>query len=63
MLSEIRLGGLLPCPFCGGQAIIINAIDRLGQKPRYRVECYGNCYKYREIESDAVAVWNKRAEQ
>ena len=54
-------GGLLPCPFCGGEATISS--ERVG----YRVDCLGDeCYARGPWPTDctddqAVLAWNARA--
>jgi hypothetical protein len=52
---------LLPCPFCGGEAIFLFA----EQGKRFWVECRGHCPTWPhtpryDIFQEAAAAWNKR---
>lgn len=54
--------GLLPCPFCGGEAVLTNVRQ---SNHSFRVGCYTeHCFKpatpYYETMHDAVTAWNKR---
>ena len=58
---------LKPCPFCGGNAMVIANQYRHGQTA-YCVKCNNNdcqvipvTYEHCELE-DAIEVWNRRAE-
>ena len=59
--------GLLPCPFCGGKAIVKHLITA-GIRTHSRVEC-ANChiktdyYVHEFGERNLIKVWNRRAEQ
>jgi len=59
---------LLPCPFCGGSAEIVDAKPRIYGETRLRVKCtnrdcgvwypgYSNVFKSTE---DAIQSWNTR---
>lgn len=54
-MSEVRL---LPCPFCGGEAEMLNYSEN-----EYLVtctECSGMVEKWRKTEAEAIEQWNKR---
>jgi Lar family restriction alleviation protein len=58
-------GELLPCPFCGGEAIT-NYKRFYGLKPiiRFGVSCQGDCGIFLDerakSEAEAIAAWNRR---
>jgi len=55
---------MIPCPFCGGKAVIINRSDRYHNK--YYPSCADrncigrNLHKYFPTEQKAVTEWNDR---
>lgn len=63
-LSEADVS-LLPCPFCGTDVFICEAISpegiRRGDSPSYDIDCDG-CGLWRRFgsEADAIAAWNRR---
>lgn len=58
-MSEIRL---LPCPFCGGKAILES--DKIGKEQKlYYVSCKDDCvtqYGYSPTKEYAIKKWNTR---
>lgn len=62
-MSEREMETLLPCPFCGGSALIIPCPpERDGQETLHRPQCdkcgadCGGC----DTPSEAIALWNRR---
>lgn len=65
--AEKKAGELLPCPFCGGEAVI-NKLSNIYQDV-YSVSCLGeidnSCHGlngggYNEDMAEAIRCWNKR---
>lgn len=58
-MSEIKL---LPCPFCGGEAIL--ETDKIGNEQKlYYVSCKDDCitqYGYSSTKEYAIEKWNTR---
>ena len=61
---------LLPCPFCGGEAMVIDGIGEcdLGEGPREKafVECRNGCGSRTAILPNpnvAMVLWNTRNDQ
>ena len=56
--TDDRGAALLPCPFCGGEAIVVQYMD----DKRFRVRCTAPCGVGfdRWSEADAIAAWNHR---
>lgn len=55
-------GKLLPCPFCGGEAVLEHGTE---YAPWFEVDC-PNCDAegpVRPTEAEAIEAWNKRAER
>ena len=55
---------LLPCPFCGGKALLILQCYEDENDKWFRVECENRCviqYNSSESEEDAIQTWNRRA--
>ena len=71
----MKVDSLLPCPFCGGEAVlrVMECIKPSGKKFRiYAVECSNDCEEdptcfastgWEETEKDAIAQWNTRIDQ
>ena len=56
---------LKPCPFCGGEADILEHQFE-GFSPTYGVTCLDcNCetYQFFDTEDEAIAAWNRRAKE
>lgn len=55
---------LLPCPFCGGEAMPVKQIEGRYAIARYSVSCNGCGLVafYEATEAEAIAAWNTRAE-
>lgn len=55
--------GLLPCPFCGGEAQLEISANVFGER-RFRVYCTGGIcgarIGLRESMTEAVSAWNRR---
>lgn len=55
---------LLPCPFCGGKAYMVDA--EIDGREHYIAKC-GTCYSTSGVmqlsRPEAVAAWNRRAER
>jgi Lar family restriction alleviation protein len=51
---------LKPCPFCGGEAEVIDGTGWVGQAV-HCTECPANVYGFEE-EDQSVAAWNRRPE-
>ena len=54
---------LKPCPFCGGEALLIEPENNCGRG--YSVDCYnGDVWtKSYDTEQEAVNAWNTRAKE
>jgi len=58
---------LLPCPFCGSEAVLETTIGRKGYDACVFCDCSASvcsvtCDDVSEAEIDAIAAWNRRAE-
>lgn len=58
---------LLPCPFCGNEALLLGGGEYEGIQQGYTVECH-NCsattaYFGADNMQEAIEAWNKRAER
>ena len=58
---------LLPCPFCGNEALLLGGGEYEGIQQGYTVECH-NCsattaYFGADNMQEAIEAWNTRAEQ
>lgn len=62
---------LLPCPFCGGEAVLDKVDEGADYRPWfwYTVHCSNRdcvcadlCHEY-ETEAEAIAAWNARVER
>lgn len=63
MTDLMELAELLPCPFCGGQAVKCFNLQRI-EAPMYWVLCR-DCHASpgdRPTEAEAVTAWNTRTE-
>lgn len=59
-----RETGLKPCPFCGGNAILVLECYDDEFDKWYRVECENRCVMQcnsSESEYEAIQTWNRRA--
>ena len=54
-MSELKL---LPCPFCGGEAEMLNYSPT--EWLVHCIECDGMVEKWRETEEEAIEQWNNR---
>jgi Lar family restriction alleviation protein len=56
---------LLPCPFCGGEAILAH-VEFLDNTTWYNPQCF-NCYggwnENYETKEEAINAWNRRNER
>lgn len=53
--------GLLPCPFCGGEAIPSGTGEHVGNPASVRCAKCHACVGYHRPKSAAIAAWNRRA--
>lgn len=56
---------LKPCPFCGGEADILEH-QFYGLSPTYGVKCLDcNCetFQFFETDDEAIAAWNTRVKE
>ena len=58
---------LKPCPFCGGEAVVVRAksTSYFKREVPYKVKC-GHCpcalaYTFFKSKEQAIAAWNRRA--
>lgn len=51
---------LKPCPFCGGEAELLNSL--YGEWIVRCPDCEGMVEKWRETEEEAAEQWNRRAD-
>lgn len=63
-MSELKL---LPCPFCGGEAVLETTIGRKGYDACVFCNCSASvcsvtCDDVSEAEIGAIAAWNRRAQ-
>ena len=70
-MTDNRTTELLPCPFCGGEAVLDKVDEGADYRPWfwYTVHCSNRdcvcaslCQEY-ETEAEAIAAWNTRAER
>ena len=63
---EVDMTELLPCPFCGGEAELIDMTDALEAEYWVAHQCPSGAsvetYSY-ETAKEAIAAWNTRAER
>ena len=59
--------GLLPCPFCGGRAVLHESRDWIGAYSLYCAQCGATVgeddsppFEYGTTAEQAVATWNRR---
>lgn len=52
---------LLPCPFCGGKAVMVRAIPRVPNIEVFCKKCKGGFQKSLTNEFEIAKLWNKRA--
>ena len=55
-----------PCPFCGGEAMIVSDWSVGSQKEMYTVECTNDectatINKMKETQDEVIKIWNRRA--
>lgn len=52
---------LLPCPFCGGKAVMVRQIPRVPNIEVFCKKCKGGFQKSLTNEYEIAKLWNKRA--
>jgi Lar family restriction alleviation protein len=65
MTDDAKKVSLLPCPFCGGEAVaVIGLRQHKGHGVRCGVaKCYASIGCHGETEAEAIAAWNTRQPQ
>lgn len=60
---------LKPCPFCGGEAMLMEhefvVANGIGVEKNYSVRClhcYAQSYKFCETKEIAISLWDRRAD-
>ena len=73
-MSEVRAGSsrfeLLPCPFCGGEARVIDDVPSHDRSPWFGIGCAspyciaftGYGVQLFDTKAEAIAAWNRRAD-
>ena len=58
------MNNLKPCPFCGGEDIIVQELQPyMGDENNWRVLCVGcGCDIQRETKETVISAWNTRVE-